>query len=78
MSLCPHDMNPADCGDCRPRPGVVIMKPGPFLHEYGPWFIAAYNGTCAGCGEDVGPGDEIRADGHGGWEGRCCDLDGDR
>jgi hypothetical protein len=41
--------------------------------EQGPWFIAGYYGSCSGCGEDISPGDEIRADGHGRWEGRCCD-----
>lgn len=42
--------------------------PGP-----GPWFIAAFGGTCSGCGEDIEADDEIRADGSGGWERReCC------
>jgi hypothetical protein len=38
-----------------------------------PWTIAAYSGSCSGCGEEIEPGDEIRA-GHDGWEGRCCEL----
>jgi hypothetical protein len=43
----------------------------------GPWFIAAFGGSCSGCGEDIEADDEIRADGSGGWERReCCgDLD---
>jgi hypothetical protein len=39
-----------------------------------PWTIAAYSGSCSGCGEEIEPDDEIRADGQGGWEGRCCEL----
>lgn len=42
--------------------------------DKGPWFIAAFGGSCSGCGEDIEAGSgEIRADGDGGWEGRCCD-----
>jgi hypothetical protein len=37
------------------------------------WTIAAYSGSCSGCGEEIEPGDEIRA-GQDGWEGRCCEL----
>jgi hypothetical protein len=38
----------------------------------GCWFVAAYNGSCAECGEDIGPDDEIRADGEGGYLCREC------
>jgi hypothetical protein len=44
----------------------------------GPWFVAAYNGSCAGCGADISPGDTIRADGAGGYLDEECGVeDGD-
>lgn len=54
--------------------GGVPAWPGPLpgRPDLGPWFIAAYRGSCAGCGEDIEPDDEIRSDGRGGWQGRCC------
>lgn len=39
----------------------------------GPWVQAAWGGECDGCGQDYDEGDEIRADGSGGWEGKCCE-----
>jgi hypothetical protein len=42
----------------------------------GPWFLAAYStGECAECSEPISEGDEIRADGDGGW---LCAGCGDR
>lgn len=38
----------------------------------GPWFIASYESVLSCCGNECEEGDEIRADGEGGWEGRCC------
>jgi hypothetical protein len=73
MSRCEkHDLEITSCADCRPRPGqaqaTAVFSPGP-----GPWFVADYNGTCSGCGEDIVPDDEIRADGLGSWQRReCC------
>jgi len=53
----------------RQVPGARTVEPdGP-----GPWFIAGYHGACSACGFDIEPGDEIRADGQGGWECRECD-----
>lgn len=40
--------------------------------EKGPWFIAGFDGECDSCGSFVTEGDELRADGEGGWEGKCC------
>jgi len=40
-----------------------------------PWFRAGYPGRCSACGEDIRPGDKIRADGEGG--GYCCRECGD-
>lgn len=42
-------------------------EPGP-----GPWFTAEYGGTCSLGGEEIEPGEEIRADGHGEYECRAC------
>lgn len=42
-------------------------------HGPGPWFVAGYDGACSWCGQDIAEGDEIRADGWGSWEGRCCE-----
>lgn len=73
MSRCvKHDLEIGSCADCSPRPGqaqaTVAAVPDP-----GPWFIAAFGGSCSGCGEDIETDDEIRADGSGGWERReCC------
>lgn len=42
----------------------------------GAWFISACDGDCHGCGREFGEGDEIRADGDGGFEARrCCGND---
>lgn len=38
----------------------------------GPAFEAAYPGRCSGCGDAIDPGDQIRADGDGGYRLRCC------
>lgn len=37
----------------------------------GPWFNAAYPGECS-WGDSIEEGDEIRADGEGGWEHQAC------
>ena len=73
MSRCEkHDLEIGSCADCRPRPGQA-QATAAHREGSGPWFIAAYNGSCSGCGEDIAPDDEIRADGDGGWERReCC------
>jgi hypothetical protein len=75
MSRCEkHDLEIGSCADCRPRPGQARVTAGePRAGEAGNWFIAGFGGTCSGCGEDIEPGAEIRADGQGGWERReCC------
>lgn len=38
----------------------------------GPWFITAVAGDCHSCGREFVEGDEIRADGDGGFEARNC------
>ncbi|HLK77201.1 MAG TPA: hypothetical protein VKU77_26565 [Streptosporangiaceae bacterium] len=37
-----------------------------------PWFRAAFPGRCSVCGEDIRPGDTIRADGWGGYRCEEC------
>lgn len=67
---CIHDMNPADCAFCAkppPRPAPVFAQPS----GLGPWITAGYSSECAGestgCLGGIDPGDDCRADGHGGW-----------
>lgn len=44
----------------------------------GPWITATYDGECDGtCGVSVSSGDEIRADGMGGWLCSDCGADSD-
>lgn len=38
----------------------------------GPWITAQFGGELSCCFDKIAEGDEIRADGEGGWEGRCC------
>lgn len=76
MARCVHDLEPGNCADCRPWHGALPLplatsgRPG--SRDPGPWFPAGYGGDCSGCGQDIEPGDEIRADGSGGWERRDC------
>lgn len=67
MTLCAHDMDPGTCADCSPA-----ARPRPVPPGWGLWFTAAYNGTCAGCGDGIFPGDTIRADGDGGYLCEPC------
>jgi hypothetical protein len=76
MASCPHLIERRDCADCSRPPGTLITAAASLSSEQGRWFVAGYYGACHGCGEDIEPGDEIRADGRGGWEGRCCDDTG--
>lgn len=47
------------------------------MHMPGPWLAAAYHGSCADCGDDIGPDDMIRADGEGGYLCEDCGSEGD-
>ncbi len=43
--------------------------------SYGPWFTARFDSDCDGCGVLMQEGDEIRADGEGGYLcGTCGDT----
>lgn len=50
---------------------MALKRAGAPTDGPGPWFRAGYDGECDSCGADYDAGDEIRADGSGGWE--CCD-----
>ena len=45
--------------------------------SFAPWIVAAYQGACSDCGWDIEPGEEIRADGAGGWQRRECCSEGE-
>jgi len=68
---CIHDLAPGTCSDCTGRGKEAPDERDPA--RFGPWFGARYPGHCAGCGEDFGAGDLIRADGGGGY---LCDQCG--
>jgi hypothetical protein len=58
--------------DARPAGNEFeTAKPGDRGGERGPWFIASYQSPCAGgepdCAGTILEGDDIRADGDGGW-----------
>jgi hypothetical protein len=70
MALCKHDME-GGCADCKTVPRAV--SPAPLaLRDLGPWFAAQFDSECDGCGSDITAGDQIRADGEGGWLCGIC------
>jgi hypothetical protein len=68
-----HDVS--NCAYCRPTTASVqrdaLTRP-----LRGPWFEARLSGRCSECDQRIVPGDEIRADGEGGYLCRGCGLDG--
>ena len=54
----------ASCSHCTGR-GEEI--PDEAMPERGPWFPARFEGWCCNCGQPIEPGDQIRADGLGGY-----------
>ncbi|HEX8005209.1 MAG TPA: hypothetical protein VF482_02135 [Trebonia sp.] len=62
----PHEERGGDRSDEPLAPG------NPHTVGPGAWFMARYVGECSSCNAGFLPGDEIRADGSGGYEGRCC------
>lgn len=62
------------CTHCRPKTAPDAVAE--FLAEreilLGLWFPAAYPGHCDQCGVSFDQGDQIRADGEGGWVAECC------
>lgn len=67
MAYCIHDLDPAACGTCSPRPAQSGVP-----ELWGVWFTAAYPGQCEGCGDGILPGDTIRADGQGDYLCEYC------
>lgn len=57
------------CSHCTGRGEEVPERD---TSAFGPWFTAAYPGRCSVCDERIEPGDEIRADGEGGY--RCAEC----
>lgn len=58
------------CAHCRRSPA-----PEPTPSGLGPWFAAAYPGRCSYCDTEFVAGDQIRADGEGGYKAACCGED---
>lgn len=68
---CPvTDLIASQCAHCRQVP-VADLFDEP-AERPGPWFQAFYAGECAGCCDTFGEGEQIRADGHGGYLAECC------
>lgn len=45
------------------------------MNDFGPWFTAQFDSECDDCGEDIEEGDQIRADGEGGYLCEECGQD---
>lgn len=56
------------CAHCLGHTEQQPDRPG----QLGPWFDAAYESLCSGCGWGIEPGDRIRADGEGGYLCEGC------
>lgn len=74
MPLCDHLIERRDCADCQQAASQRRARPAQDP-DYGPWFQAQFPGYCDGCGEPIEPGDQIRADGRGGWICEDCGSD---
>lgn len=72
-SRCRHELIKDQCGLCTPRRAPRSADPFAVAVEKGPWFPARFDSECSGCDGAIWEGEDIRADGSGGWEGRCCE-----
>lgn len=61
------------CAHCRNVPDLARERPK--RPRPGPWFAAGYLGNCSECDIRFEEGDQIRADGAGGWLPECCGDD---
>jgi hypothetical protein len=72
------DLLKDQCGHCQDRErkteasSTWRVKGKHHRDPRGPWFEAAFDGGCDGCGEQIEAGDRIRSDGEGGW--LCSDC----
>lgn len=65
---CIHELDPRTCSVCSGRDREPPAGPA----NFGPWFSSMYPGKCAGCGDEFGVRDRIRADGDGGYLCGSC------
>lgn len=65
------------CAHCMPVRGRHHRSPAVAAGDIrGPWFTARFDSDCAGpCGSEIQAGDDIRADGEGGYLCRDCGSD---
>lgn len=64
MDRCELTELPADsCAHCTGRTGDSPAESSPAAT----WTEAQYHGRCTGCSQRILPGDQICADGEGGW-----------
>lgn len=68
---CIHDLAPGSCATCNGTARRQEREAAP----RGPAVEARYSGRCSGCDENIRPGDQIRADGEGGWLCNDCHDD---
>jgi hypothetical protein len=66
------DLPTDGCAHCKGLNPTPAAPRGHQSGDLGPWISARYEGRCAGCGDDINPGDTIRADGQGGWLCHDC------
>jgi hypothetical protein len=60
----------SQCAHCRKTP-----TPKSTPATYGPRFDARWSGFCSCCGDEFASGEQIRADGCGGYLAECCGGD---
>lgn len=72
LEECKHEITRANCTICTPR---KTLQPARLSAGWGPWFRAGYEGECSECPADIVEGDQIRADGEGGWLCEACGSD---
>lgn len=75
MAMCKHDME-GGCADCATTSPAVSPRPE-YQPDLGPWIEAQWGGDCADCGSYTPAGEQIRADGEGGWLCGTCGHEGE-
>ena len=75
MVTCKHDLDPAHCADCAPRPAADDWAEAFADAEdgRGVTITARFRGTCRACGRGWDPGDEITySEEEDGWCHSAC------